>query len=107
MGTIRALLFHSLLEDTARYAGLLLAPTEGFGRGRGFFTLRAKKELLTLFVPILSHLWCSEVTPVIFISKLSNFEKNQKNPKNPKKNPKQIQENPKKIHKKYQKSKKL
>ena len=25
------------LEDTARYAGLLLAPAEGFGRGRSFF----------------------------------------------------------------------
>ena len=27
----------SLQEDTTRYAGLLLAPVEGFGLGRGFF----------------------------------------------------------------------
>ena len=31
-----------LLEDAARYAGLLLAPAEGFGQG--FFALRAKKR---------------------------------------------------------------
>ena len=46
-----------LLEGTARYACLLLAPAEGFG-------LRAKKDLLTLLVPILGHVWCSVVTSV-------------------------------------------
>ena len=42
------------LEGAARYAGLLLAPAEGFGlRPRPFFTLRAKKVLLEyLFWPI-------------------------------------------------------
>ena len=35
------------LEGAARYAGLLLAPAEGFGlRPRSFFALRAKKDLL-------------------------------------------------------------
>ena len=34
------------LEGAARYAGLLLAPAEGFGLGpRPFFALRAKKYL--------------------------------------------------------------
>ena len=34
------------LEDTARYAGLLLAPEEGFGlRPRTFFALQAKQNL--------------------------------------------------------------
>ena len=34
------------LEGAARYAGLLLAPAEGFDlRPRSFFALRAKKDL--------------------------------------------------------------
>ena len=33
-----------LLEDTARYAGLLLAPAKGFG-----FGLRAKKKISCFF----------------------------------------------------------
>ena len=42
-----------VLEDTARYVSLLLAPAEGFGRG--FFSLRAKKEsLLCCFGPLLA-----------------------------------------------------
>ena len=51
-----------LLEDAARYAGLLLAPAEGFGlRPRAFFALRAKKGLIMLFWPILGHFWCPVV----------------------------------------------
>ena len=34
--------FLTLLEGTARYVGLLLAPVEGFGQG--FLALRAKKK---------------------------------------------------------------
>ena len=35
----------NILEGAARYAGLLLAPAEGFGlRLRPFFALRAKKD---------------------------------------------------------------
>ena len=33
-----------LLEDTARCASLLLAPAEGFGRGRGLFCPSGKKR---------------------------------------------------------------
>ena len=51
----RALLI--LLEDTARYAGLLLAAAEGFGGGL-FFALRQEK-LIAAFRPILGHFWCS------------------------------------------------
>ena len=44
------------LKDMARYSGLLLAPAEGFRlRPRGFFALRAKKELIMLFWLILDH----------------------------------------------------
>ena len=37
--------YKSQLEGMARYAGLLLAPAEGFGQGF-FFSLRAEKGLL-------------------------------------------------------------
>jgi hypothetical protein len=71
-----------ILEDTARYAGLLLAPAEGFGlRPRLFFALRAKKELFMLFWPIFGNFWCLVVIVVTFSGNLSNFERNQK--KNP------------------------
>ena len=39
-----------VLEDAARYAGLLLAPAECFGLWqRAFFALRAKKQIIMLF----------------------------------------------------------
>ena len=70
------------LEDTVRYAGLLLAPVEGFGlQPRAFFALPAKKDLIMLFWPILLHVWCPVVTLVTFSSNLSNFFKKSKNPK--------------------------
>ena len=63
-----------LLEGTAHYAGLLLAPGEGFG-------LQAKKGFLMLFLLILGHFWCSEVTSLTFSSNLGTCEE-----KKPKKN---------------------
>ena len=43
----------TIVEDTARYAGLLLAPAEGFNRG--FFGPLGKKEsLLCYFGPLLA-----------------------------------------------------
>ena len=43
------------LEDTARYAGLLLAPAEGFGlRPRLFLPFGQKKSLLCCFGPFLA-----------------------------------------------------
>ena len=47
--------FQFVLEGEARYAGLLLAPAEGFGlRPRPFFALRAKKDLfMSVFAQIL------------------------------------------------------
>ena len=84
-----------LLEGTARYAGL---PLSALAFGQGFFCPSGKKELLTLFVLMLGHFWCSVVTFVTLSSNSSNFEKNSKNPK---KNPKMS----KKIKKKYKISK--
>ena len=58
--TISPLLLHlkspsynkEVLEDAARYMGLLLAPAEGFGLQLGFFlALRAKKKVLCCFGP--------------------------------------------------------
>ena len=44
-----------ILEDTARYAGLLLAPAEGFGlRPRLFLPFGQKKSLLCCFGPFLA-----------------------------------------------------
>ena len=44
-----------LLEGTARYAGLLLAPAEGFGlRPRLFWPFGQKKSLLCCFGPFLA-----------------------------------------------------
>ena len=53
-----------------RYAGLLLAPAEGFGRGKA----EAKKEtFLYYFGPNFVNIWWSVVTSVTFSSNLSNF----------------------------------
>ena len=71
-----------ILEETAYYAGLLLAPAKGFGlRLRLFFAVRAKKGLFMLFSLILGHCWCSVVTSVTLSSTLSNIEKNPKKSK--------------------------
>ena len=69
--------FYVILEDTARYAGLLLAPSEVF------FVLRAKKKrVIKLFLPIFGNLLCSVVNFVTVSSNLSNFERNRQKPKN-------------------------
>ena len=69
-----------LLEDTARYAGLILAPAEGIGRR--FFCPLGKKDIIMLFWPIFGNFWCPVVTFVTFSSNSSNFERNPKNRKN-------------------------
>ena len=82
--------FLGLLEDTARYAGLLLALAEGFGlRPRLFLPLGPKKELFMLFWPIFGDFRCPVVTVVTFSSNLSNLKKKpKKKTKKSKKNPK-------------------
>ena len=49
-----------LLEHTARYVGLLLAPAEGFGRGIFSGKNRA-------FFAVLANFWCPVVTLVILV----------------------------------------
>ena len=44
-----------LLEGTARYAGLLKAPAEGFGLWPRLFLPYGHKKSITLFVLILGH----------------------------------------------------
>ena len=70
----------AILEGIARYAGLLLAPAEGFSIYlRLFWPSWQKNELFMLFVLILGHFWFSVVTSVTFSSNLSNSENNPKN----------------------------
>ena len=71
---VLAILF--VIEDMARYAGLLQAPTEGFGRG--FFCPWGKKERIMRFWPIFGNVLCLVITLVTFGSNLSNFERNSK-----------------------------
>ena len=67
--------FKRILEDTARYAGLLLAPAEGFGLWPTLFLpFGQKKELFMLFWPIFSNFWCPVVTMVKFSSNLINLK---------------------------------
>ena len=51
-----------LLEDTARYGGLLLAPAEGFGRG--LFLPFGQKNNLLCFLANFWQFWCPVVTLV-------------------------------------------
>ena len=68
-----------VLEGTACYEGLLLAPAEGCGRGQGFIGPSGK--ILCFFLLILGFFWCLVVTSVTLINNLSNFfKKAQKNP---------------------------
>ena len=71
-----------------RYAGLLLAPAEGFGLRPSLFCPSGKKRAFMLFLPNFGNFWCSVVTVVTFSSNLSNFERNKKKLKKSKKNPK-------------------
>jgi hypothetical protein len=89
-----------ILEDKARYAGLLQAPAEGFG-------LWVKLDLNMLFWPFCGLFWFPVVTLVTFSINHSNFQKNNnkkkskisknlKNKKNKKKSEKIQQKKPKK-----------
>ena len=49
---------------------LLQRPT---ALGRGFFVCRTKKLFILLFLPILGHVWCSEVTLVLLVVTLIFF----------------------------------
>ena len=54
------------LEGTARYAGLLLAPVDGFDRGQGFFCPSDKKRAF--------HAICAYFRPLlVFSSNLRKF----------------------------------
>ena len=77
------LLLLPILEDTARYAGLLLAPVEGFFGGQ-------RKKFILLFWPIFGNFWCPVVNLVTFCRNLSKFKRNPKNQKNPKKIQKRV-----------------
>ena len=117
------------LEDMAHYAGLLLAPVEGFGlRPRVFLPFGQKRELIMLFWPIFGNFW-PVVTFVTFLVTLVTLKgiprktrKIQKNIKNFKKrleilkkkflklkNPQQIKKskNPKNIQEKSKTSQKI
>ena len=54
------------LEDTACYAGLLLAPEEGFGFWPRVVLPFGQKKLIVLFGPIVCHFWFPVVTLLIF-----------------------------------------
>ena len=72
------------LEGAARYAGLLLAPADGFGLQTGLsLALWAQKELFCCFsfFLILGHFWCLVVSSVTFSKNLSNFKKTPANKK--------------------------
>ena len=66
------------LEDTARYAGVFLAPAESFGLRPMLFCPLGKKGVIRLFWPIFGNCWCPVVTLVTFSNNISNFEKNPK-----------------------------
>ena len=70
------------LEDTARYAGLLLAPAEGFGR-HFFFPSGKKKSLLCCFGPFLAIFG-------VLVTFSSNISKNTKKSKQIQKNSKNL-----------------
>ena len=70
------------LEDTARYAGLLLAPAKGFGLWpRLFLTFGQKKRAYYAILAHFWHIWCPVVALVTISSNLSNFERNHKKKK--------------------------
>ena len=86
----------------ACYAGLVLAPAEGFDWG--FFGPLGKKRA---YYAVLAHFWqflvCLVVTLVTCSSNLRNFERNPKKLKEIKKNPKELKFKKKspKINKKF------
>ena len=59
--------------------GLLLAPSEELRPlAEVFLALRAKKELILLFLPIFEDFWCPVVALVTLSKSLRNFERNAK-----------------------------
>ena len=56
---VKSYRFDEILEGAARYAGLLLAPAEGFGlQPMPFFALRAtKRSVYVCFGPNFGHFW--------------------------------------------------
>ena len=60
------------LEDTARYASLLLAPVEALAEAEAFLPFGQKKP----YYAVLASFWFLVVTLVTFSSKFSNFEGN-------------------------------
>ena len=63
--SMRQLLILKELEDTARYASLLLAPAESFGlQPRLFLPFGQEKTLLYCFGLIVVHFWFAVVTLV-------------------------------------------
>ena len=68
----------NILEGTARYAGLLLATAEGFGRGQGFFCPSGKKRAFNAVCVYFRPFLVFSSNLVTFSSNLSNFEKNLK-----------------------------
>ena len=83
-----------VLEDTAGYAGLLLAPAEGFGRGL-FCPWGKKKKII---ITGLAHIW------QFLVSNRNLCKESQKNgKKNPKKIKLILKKNQTKKYKKKQK----
>ena len=72
------LYFNNKLEDTARYAGLLLAPAEGFSLQPRLFLAFGQKRPILLFWPILGNFWCQVVTLVTFCSNLTSFKQKKR-----------------------------
>ena len=85
-------LLWQILEDTTRYAGLVLAPA-----AKAFFGPLGKKEVIKLFWPIFGNSWCTVVTMVTFSSNLTNFKRIQKTKKNEGKKSKKIHQISKKF----------
>ena len=55
---LMVLLYLKPTEGSVRYAGLLLAPAEGFGQGRGLLCpLGKKKSFYICFVQNVGHFW--------------------------------------------------
>ena len=69
--------FRKLLEDTARYVGLLLAPAEGFSlQPRLFLPFRQKKRAYDAVLAHFGQFLVPSSNLVTFSSNLSNFERN-------------------------------
>ena len=73
--------FNRLLEDAARYAGLLLAPAEGFGLRPRLFLPFGPFGQKNAGLAHFCNFWCPLVTLVTFSSNICNFERNPKKTK--------------------------